>query len=243
VGDSEADLAALLKRAMEEGFRAFLVPLPPIKARNQGQDFIVAVRKRLDALRASGGESIDFVLDGGGSLSPGDASSLSSALEAFHLLWFDEPCRATNLGAIRGLASGNVTPLGFGRQLRDPGAFQDLLREDAVDVLRPALGLNGISQIHALAVLGEVNYVAVAPYHDGGPIGTAAALQLAASLPNFFIQQIPLPPAEEDRRMRSELTGSSVEVIKEGFAVLPTGPGLGISVSEAALEKYQERVI
>jgi len=75
----------------------------------------------------------------------------------------------------------------------------------------------------------------------GGPIATAAALHLEASLPNFFIQQIPLPLAEEDRRMRGELTGISVERVTDGFAALPTGVGLGITVNEDALEKYKER--
>ena len=40
-----------------------------------------------------------------------------------------------------------------------------------------------------MAALAETYYIAVAPHHEGGPIGTAAALHLAASLPNFFIQQ------------------------------------------------------
>jgi len=134
-----------------------------------------------------------------------------------------------------------VTALGFGRHLHDAGAFQELLREELVDVLRPSLALNGISQIRKMAALAETYYVAVAPHHNGGPIATAASLHLAASLPNFFIQQIPLPAAEEDRRMRAELAGISVERVTAGFAGLPTGAGLGITVNEDALEKYKER--
>ena len=91
-----------------------------------------------------------------------------------------------------------------------------------------------------MAALAETYYVAIAPFHDGGSIATAAALHLAASLPNFFIQQIPLPEAEADRRMRSEITGGrSFEAARDGYADLPTGPGLGIDVSEAALERYK----
>jgi len=76
--------------------------------------------------------------------------------------------------------------------------------------------------------------------HEGGPIGTAAAIQLAASLPNFFIQHVPWPVAEEDRRMRSELVAGSIEAVRDGFLALPQGPGLGIEVNEAALEKYRD---
>lgn len=240
-GASEAELAESMKRAREAGFRAFLVPVPVPSAPNQGQAFVNATRSRLEALRSAGGEEADFVLDGRGSLTPGDAASLSKAFERFHLLWFDEPVGISNLAAVRKLSAESVTPVGFGRHIQKGGEFQDLLREEAVDVLRPDISLNGVTQIRKMAALAETYYVAVAPYHDGGPIATAAALHAAASIPNFFIQQIPLPEAEEDRRMREELTSERVEVVRDGFAELPRGLGLGITVNDEALEKYRER--
>jgi galactonate dehydratase len=106
-----------------------------------------------------------------------------------------------------------------------PG-FQDLLREDLIDVFRPDLARNGITQIRKFAALAEANYVAVAPYHDGGPVGTAAALHLAASLPNFFAQQIPVPDADEDRRFRAALAGAALESVTDGYFALRTEPGL-----------------
>jgi galactonate dehydratase len=239
-GATDAELISSVQRARESGFKAFLVPIPPVTARNQGQKFVMATRKRLDALRQAAGSGTDFVLDGAGSLVPGDAASLATAFERFRLLWLDEPCESLSLGAFKKIAAENVTPVGFGRLIEQPSAFQDLLREDAIDVLRPDISLNGISRIRQMAAIAEPNYVAVAPYHNGGPVASAAALQLAASLPNFFIQQIPLPAAEQDRKMRAALAGS-VEMVKDGFAVLPTGPGLGIEVNEKALEEYKER--
>jgi galactonate dehydratase len=166
---------------------------------------------------------------------------VSAATEGWHLLWFNEPCPRINLAALKKLAGENVTPIGIGRHAHECSVIQDLLREDAVDIIRPDLGLNGISQIRRMAAIAETYYVAVAPMHDGGPIATAAALHLAAALPNFFIQQIPFPDAEEDRRLRLELTAARVELVKDGFVELPAGPGLGITVNEQALEKYAEK--
>jgi galactonate dehydratase len=242
-GASDDELNAAVRRARAEGHRAFLVPAPPLAARNQGKAFVLAAQKRMRELRETAGSGADFVLDGAGRLTPGDAASLSAAFERFHLLWFDEPHPATNIGAIRKIAAENVTPLGFGRSVTEAGVFQDLLREDAIDVLRPAINLNGVTQIRRMAAIAETYYVAVAPYHDGGPIGTAAALHLAASLPNFYIQQIPRPAAEADRRMRAELAGKTLEAVDDGFVALPNGPGLGIAVNERALEQYGEKVV
>jgi galactonate dehydratase len=241
-GDSDASLVRSLERGQAAGFRAFLVPVPVAANANQGQAFVLAIKKRLETLRAAAGRDCDFVLDGAGRLSPGDAQMVSAAIERLHVLWFNEPSQITNLAALKKLTDENVTPIGIGRHVRECSAIQDLLREDAVDIIRPDLGLNGISQIRRMAAIAETYYVAVAPTHDGGPIGTAAALHLAAALPNFFVQQMPWPEADEDRRMRSELVDTPVEKVTEGFAELPVGPGLGITVSEQALDKYGERI-
>jgi galactonate dehydratase len=161
-------------------------------------------------------------------------------LEPFHPLWLDEPCSLANLRTIRKIAAESVTPLGFGKTLTSLGAVQDLLREEAVDVLRPSLSHHGLTRIRRMAALAEACYVAVAPHHDGGPIATAAALHLAASLPNFVMQHIPPATAEDDRRMRQAVAGVDLEVVHDGYAALPIGPGLGIAVDERALETYQE---
>ena len=241
-GADDSALAASVRRAHDAGYRAFLVPAPAPAARNQGQAFVLAARKRLDTLREAAGAGADFVLDCGGALVPGDAASLATAFERYHLLWLEEPCPPLNLGALKKIAAENVTPLGIGRSIQQPSAFQDLLREEAIDILRPDISLNGISRIRQMAAIAESYYTAVAPYHNGGPVATAAAIQLAASLPNFFIQQIPFPQAEQDRKMRAEIAGN-MERIQDGFAVLPSGPGLGITVNEKALETYKERAL
>jgi galactonate dehydratase len=159
-------------------------------------------------------------------------------MEAMHPLWFDEPVTIANIRTIRKIADESVVPLGFGRDITDPSTFQELLRESLVDIVRPDISREGISRSRRIAAMAEPYYVAVAPHHEGGPIATAAALHLAASLPNFFIQHIPLPEAPADLEMRSGLVGAGIEQVRDGFAALPSGPGLGIQVSEAALEKY-----
>jgi len=241
-GDTDVALAASAKDLRAKGFAAFIVPIPPPAARNQGLAFTQAVKRRMEAVRAAV-EDADVVLDGGAALTPGDARRLSAAVEPFHLLWFDEPCPMSSPAAIRKIADESVTPLGFGRHIETPVEVQDALRTEALDVLRLDLARHGITPIRKMAALVETHYIAVAPYHNGGPIGTAAALHLAASLPNFFIQQIPRPSDDADLRMRAELTGGSIEEAKNGFFALPTGPGLGINVNREALEKYKERAI
>ena len=239
-GKTDADLARSLSDRLKSGYLAFEIPAPAGSARNHGQQLDNALRTRMDTLRKNAPENANFVLHAGGAFTAGDAGAMAGTLEPYHLLWFDEPCPATNLRTIAKITEETVTPLGFGRTIREPSVYQDLLREGLADILRPSLHHEGIARIRQIAALAETYYVAVAPYHDGGPIATAMALHLAASLPNFFIQQIPVPEDERDRRMRSEIVAQPVEAVTAGFAALPAGPGLGIQVNESALEKYKE---
>jgi 2-dehydro-3-deoxyphosphogalactonate aldolase len=74
----------------------------------------------------------------------------------------------------------------------------------------------------------------MAPHVWGGPVITAAAMQLDACIPNFLIQ-------ESIYKSR----GFFDEIVKEPFSwdagdlIVSERPGIGIELDEAALEKYR----
>ncbi len=220
------------------GHRAFSISTG--SAEGPRANFVAGVRDRLAAWKKAAGDGCDFVVDGSGALAPAEAQQVSNAVEKLHPLWLDEPCPLTNLAAARKLADENVTPLGWGRNIASLAAVQDLLREQMCDVVRLDIGTHGISSIRKAAALAETYYVAVAPYHVGGPIATAAAIQLAASLPNFFIQQVPQPPSDDWHKRRAEIAGTDIEKVTDGYLSIPTSPGLGIEVNESALRRYAQ---
>ena len=219
---------------LHQVFPVAVIDVPAPASRNQGKAYQNRVLELIGQVPADG----DFVLSGNGLLTPGDAASVAITVETKHPLWFDEPCSHSNVDALRKVSGETVVPLGFGKGIDDPGVFQGLLREGLVDLVRPDIGLFGISGVRRIAALAEPYYVAVAPRHDGGPIATAAAIHIAAAIPNFFIQHVPVPSAEQDRAMRRELVSPALETGNGGFLELTTSPGLGITVNESALEKY-----
>lgn len=215
-------------------FPVALIDVPSPVSRNQGKAYQNRILELINALP----DDRDFVLAGNGLLTPGDAASVARTVETKHPLWFDEPCSHSNLEAVRKVSNETVCPLGFGEGIDDPGVFQALLREGLIDMVRPDIAIFGISGARRVAALAEPYYVAVAPRHGGGPVGTAAAIHLAASIPNFFIQHVPVPAAEQDRAMRREIVSPALETNNGGFLDLTKTPGLGITVNESALEKY-----
>jgi galactonate dehydratase len=242
-GEDDELLANSVRYSRDQGFRAFSFPIPARDAIWRMQAYVDAIRRRLDRLKEAAGSDTDFVLDADATLTPGDASFIATALERTHLLWLDEPTGVLTNDALSRISDESVTPVGLGRNVHDIATFQNLLRWGCVDILRPSVALNSIRQIRRMAAVAETHYVAVGPYHSGGPIATVTAIHLAASLPNFFVQQVPQPSAEQDRVMRAELTSGNAESVTEGFAPLRNKPGLGIEVSEQALSKYSEQVL
>ena len=218
-----------------EQFPIAVIDIPAPLSRNQGKAYQNRILEMVNAVP----EERDFVLAGNGLLTPGDAASVATTVEAKHPLWFDEPCAHSNIEALRKVSAETVVPLGFGAGIDDPAVFQGLLREGLIDLVRPDIATFGISGVRRIAALAEPYYVAVAPRHDGGPIATAAAIHVAASIPNFFLQHVPLPTAEQDRAMRKEIVLPHLEVADKGFLQLTKSPGLGITVNEQALEKYR----
>jgi len=239
-GEDENALAGSLQRAMQRGFRAFTVPIPSRDAMWHMQSYVDAIRTRIERMRGMAGPDMDFVLDAGGMLTPGDAALVATALEKNHLLWFEEPTDVLTNDALARITQESVMPVGLGRSVHDISVFQNLLRHGAVDLLRPSLGLNSIAKIKRMAAIAETHYVAVAPYHGGGPIATAAGIHLAASLPNSVIQQIPISNSTRDAAMRAELVTADAETAKDGFAPLVNKPGFGLEVNEKALDRYSE---
>ena len=237
-GGSTGELRDAVLQAKSEGHRAFSIPLHMPAGMERGRSFYLNVRRQLDDLRAAAGESCDFVLDCAGAPTPGEALSIADRVEDFHLLWMDEPCSQVSAAARASISAVTVTPVGFGRNVTRNSEFQDLLREDGIDVLRPDLTLHGVTNVKKAAALAETYYVALCPFHRGGPIATAAGIHLAAALPNSFVQEMPFSRNGADRQMRQEISGGWDERPDEGWFKLLEGHGLGLRVDEAAIAKY-----
>ena len=224
-------------RGEARGPSSLLHPLDDALQHGAGAEFYTGVRATLDGLRAAAGEECDFVLDCGGRPSPGEALSIADRMESFHLLWMDEPCGELSATAQASLSKGSATPVGYGRRFTENARFQDLLREDAVDILRPALAIHGPTSVRKAAAIAETYYVAIAPFHRGGPIGAAAGMQVCAALPNSFIQETPFSTNPADRQFRAAISGWDEKPV-DGFFPLSNRPGLGLNVDERALDAH-----
>ncbi len=121
-------------------------------------------------------------------------------------------------------------PLAAGERLITKYAFHNLIEDRLVDFIQPDVcHVGGLTELKKVAVLAEANHVMVAPHNPSShsELATMASLHVDASIPNFTMQEHPAaePP------WRYELFNERIE-IRDGYAVLPNRPGLGLTLRE-----------
>jgi galactonate dehydratase len=218
-----------VKQRMSEGFTAFKTGV--LGATRSGivasPSFIGRAAESFAALREAGGDDAQIGIDFHGAISPQNAKLLIKALEPYQPMFVEEPVQCQNVDVMAEIARGTHLPIATGERIFTKWGFREILEKGAASILQPDLcHAGGITEVRLIAGMAEAYYAAIAPHNPLGPISLAAGLQMAASIPNFLCQeQVNL----------GEGYLKTPFVVKDGHVDVPTGPGLGIEIDEAAL--------
>ena len=237
-----AEAAPSLERAKGYGIQAFTTAAPSRDAMIPLRAYVDLARQQYADMQRLAGASAEWVLDAAGAMTPADAASVAVVLERSHPIWFDEPTLVTTQDALAKIVDESTMPIALGRHITDMAAFQSLLAGGSVNIVRPDLGLNSLTKIKRVAAVAETHYVGIAPFHNGGPIGSMAGVHLNASILFAYAQQIP-PASDRDAAMRVEIASGMKESGDKGFFALLNRPGLGFEVNERALDAWSEERI
>jgi D-galactarolactone cycloisomerase len=100
----------------------------------------------------------------------------------------------------------------------------------------------GISECRKIATLASAHGVECVPHAWGSAIGLAATLHFLAALPDQPPSFRPMPPLLEfeqcENPFRDHLSTEPI-VQHRGKVQIPTGPGLGIEIDRAVLDRYR----
>ena len=243
LGDTREKLVAGVRAAREEGFTAVGHLSPFLDEERDVPYFKTHVNKMEDAIdavrqyREAAGNDMDICIEIHRQLTPAEAIVLAKGIEQYHPMFYEDPTLPDNFDAMALIASKVNIPIATGERIHTIHEFQMLLQRNAVQYVRPDVCMaGGLTHTKKIAALAESQYVGVIPHNPLGPVSTAACLQLAACIPNFAIQELPLgegvPP-------KSEIVKTPLQVEK-GFLIIPDTPGIGIELADDALEKYPE---
>lgn len=221
---------ARVKEALAQGFTAFKTGPP--RRRNfpryiETPSEVHYAAERFAEFRKLVGEDVDIGVDFHGAVSPAHAKMLIKALEPYNPMFIEEPCQAQNHDVMAEIARSTHLPIATGERVFTKWGFREVLEKKAATVLQPDLcHAGGITEVRLIAGMAEAYYASIAPHNPLGPISLAAGVQIAASIPNFLIQeQVSLGEGYIKTPFK----------VRAGYLDLPTAPGLGVELDENAM--------
>lgn len=225
----EPNESARLARAfVDQGFRAVKV-----KA-GRGVETDAA---HLAAVREAVGASVALMVDVNGAYDVVTSIALAHQIAPLGITWIEEPVPPEHVAEMAAISRAIVIPLAAGENDFSLRTFEGLLERRAVTVVQPNVArAGGITGVLAIADAAKRRGASVSLHGVGSGIVQAASLQLMSALPascaRFFeANRFPNP-------LRDALTQPPL-VLADGFLTVPTGPGLGVSVDEATVERYR----
>jgi galactonate dehydratase len=194
------------------------------------------VVERVQAAQAAG---MDVGLDFHGRVHRPLAKQLAKALEPLGLLFIEEPLLSENHEGLADIARLTSTPIALGERLYSRWDFKPFFEAGAVDIIQPDLShAGGLSECRRIAAMAEAYDIAVAPHCPLGPLALAACLQLAACSPNVAIQEMSIGiHYNVGYDLLNFVTDPEVLTTVDGDLPIPTKPGLGVTIDEAAVRE------
>ena len=243
-GDTKEKLIQGCVDAKAQGFTAvghltpFLDESPEVPYFTTHSNKIRDAAETVGAYRDAVGDDVDLCIEIHRRMEPAEAIALGRAIEPYRPFFFEDPIRPDNFDAMAEIAQKINIPIATGERLHTIYEFEMLLARNAVQYVRPDVCMaGGITHSKKIAALAEAHHVGVVPHNPLSPVSTAACIQIAASIPNFALQEYPLGEGEPPK---SEIVKEVLE-IEAGFITIPDRPGIGVELAEGAAEKYPFR--
>lgn len=191
----------------------------------------------VEAARTELGDTTDLLIDTGWFVerSAKQAIQVVRSLQPYRPFFIEEILHPEDYDGYRQVTEASETLIACGEQEATEWGFRELIERANVDVLQPDLTrCGGFTVARKIVHMAERANVLVIPHSWSSDLLTAASLHLnafqrRAVFIEFNTSQGPL----------------SREVVKEplrmvdGYLAVPDGPGLGVEVNEAVVDKYR----
>ena len=196
--------------------------------------------ERIAAAREAGGEDMDIIVELHSLLDANTAAELALALEPYRIMYYEEPTQPMNSALFSSLAAKTSIPLAAGERLYGRWAYRPFFEDRSLGIIQPDVcNTGGISETKKICDMAHVYDIGVQIHVCGGPIATAAALQLEAVIPNFVIHE------QHVGAFRPKCIASCVydDQPAMGSFIIPDRPGIGQELSEAELASAEKAII
>ena len=177
------------------------------------------------------GWEIELAVDCHTRLSPANAILLCSALEDYGLMFVEEPIPPESPTLLRDVKDKTRIPIAAGEKWATIYGAKPFIEMDSVDIVQPDVAnCGGFTHAKKIAAMAEAHCISVAVHNPHGPLGTAASLQLAASIPNILAVET-VGASDYWHEM-----ADNAPIVENGRMRIPTRSGLGVTLNTSWLE-------
>ncbi len=192
-------------------------------------------RGRVAAVRSALGPDAALRLDANGAWDADEAIAMIQALTPYDIEFVEQPVAPGQIDELARVRAAVAVPIAADEDVTDVKSARRVLDANAADalVIKPMRGggLRPAIVIASLATNASVDVIVTTTIDSG--VGTAAALQLAAALP----ESAPACGLATGELFTGDIVTESPSV-RDGIMDVPTGPGLGVELDEERLHRY-----
>lgn len=244
------DYAIAARHAIEDGYDA--IKVDPIGYDMEGnwlkstktgflkEEELDMAYRRVRAIREQGGDGLDIIIELHALTDRKSSAQLIHRLKDLNCMFVEEATMPLNSKLMKDLADATCMPLAGGERIYTRWGYRPFIEDGSLQVLQPDLGnTGGLTEGKKICDMAHLYDIGVQLHICGGPLATAAALQLEAVIPNFVIHE----------HHAVALLKENIELCKydyqpkNGYFEVPERPGIGNELSEYAIQTSEKITI
>jgi galactonate dehydratase len=225
------DYAAKAREVVACGYRAMKFDPFGVAWKTMDATQMAAAEAIVAAVREAVGQDVELMIEVHGRLSVECALKMGRRLIPYRPAWYEEPVTPWSLDLLKEVNQALPFPVAAGERLYMLEEFSRLASLHACDIVQMDLAhCGGLSVGKKIAALMQPQNMQLAPHCSIGPIALCAAVHFGWATRHVAWQE---NFGDFDVPWRSEFVHGWTPC-RNGFYDLPTGPGLGIELNDAA---------
>jgi len=232
------EAARLAKLRDQYGYRAFKIRIGSVCGHDQDQ-WPGRTEALVPAVRKAVGDGVTILADGNSCYTPARAIEVGRLLEEHQFGHFEEPCPYWKLEWTAEVAAALAIPVAGGEQDYDLEQWRRIVRMRAVDIAQPDICyIGGLTRALRAARMAEKAGLPVVPHSANLSLVTVFTLHMMGAISNAG------PHVEFSVEPTPWATGIYVPALEvvDGQVMIPDGPGWGVEINQAWLEKADYQI-
>ena len=235
----QTDAGELARRLLADGIGAMKIwPFDPASRESRGQyisrEGLEMGLRPIRQIRDAVGDAMEIGLEFHFRWNRAAMERIVAALAPYDILFLEDAIHAVYPDEIKALSQRTPIPIVGSELMLTRWQMREWLEKHVSQILMTEpLWTGGISETRKLANMAETFGTPLVMHNISGPVGHAAVMHLGAHIPNLFMVESVRAFCQTYFPVVSNLAPR----VTEGTLPVPEGPGLGVEILPAALDR------